>query len=47
MMPDELIPYLLQRLGIKKDSLTEALIMMSLFPIVIFIMLQFFIHDTF
>lgn len=45
MMPDEMIPYLLQKLGIKKDSLLEALIILSLFPILIIIVLQFFIYD--
>ena len=43
MMPDEMIPYLLQKLGVKKDSKLEALIILSLFPILIIIMLQFFI----
>lgn len=43
MMPDEMIPYLLRKLGVRKDSLLEALIILSLFPILIIIMLQFFI----
>lgn len=43
MMPDEMIPYLLRKLGVKEDSLLEALIILSLFPILIIIMLQFFI----
>ena len=47
MMPDEWIPYLLRRLGVKEDSLLEALIIISLFPLIIIIMLQFFIYDTF
>lgn len=47
MMPDEWIPYLLHRLGVKKDSLLESIIMISLFPLMIIIIWQFFNFDEF
>lgn len=46
-MPDEWIPYLLRRLGIKKDSLLEAIIMLSLFPIFVITVFYFFNLDDF
>jgi len=43
MMPDEWIPYLLNRMGIPKDSLLEALIISSLYPLLVILILQFYI----
>lgn len=43
MMPDEWIPYLLNRMGIEKDSLLEALIILSLYPLLVILILQFYI----
>jgi hypothetical protein len=43
MMPDEWIPYLLNRMGIPKDSLLEALIILSLYPLLVILILQFYI----
>jgi len=45
MMPDQWIPYFLNKIGIKKDSLLEALIMISLFPLFIILMLNLFIDS--
>jgi len=43
MLPDHWIPYLINKMGIEKDSLMEALIMISLFPLTIILVLGFFI----
>lgn len=43
MLPDEWIPYLINKIGIEKDSLMEALIMISLVPLTVIIILGFFI----
>ena len=43
MMPDKWIPYLLNRMGIEKDSLVEALIILSLYPLLVILILQFYI----
>lgn len=43
MMPDEWIPYLLNKLGVAKDSLLEALIILSLYPLLVILILQFYI----
>jgi len=45
MMPDQWIPYFLNKIGIKKDSLLEALIMISLFPLFIILMLTLFLNN--
>ncbi len=46
MLPDQWIEYFLHKIGIKKDSLLEALIMVSLFFLIIILMLSFFL-DTY
>ena len=43
MMPDEWIPYLLNKIGVSKDSLLEALIVLSLYPLLVILILQFYI----
>ena len=43
MMPDEWIPYLLNRMGIEKDSLLAALIILSLSPLLVILILQFYL----
>ena len=43
MMPDEWIPYFLNKVGVQKDSLLEALIILSLYPILVILILQFYI----
>lgn len=45
MLPDQWIPYFLNKIGIKKDSLLEALIMISLFPLFIILILNPFIES--
>ena len=43
MMPDEWIPCLLNKIGVPKDSLLEALIILLLYPILVILILQFYI----
>jgi transposase len=43
MLPDQWIPYLINKMGIEKDSLMEALIMISLLPLIVILILGFFI----
>lgn len=43
MMPDEWIPYLLNKMGVAKDSLLEALIVLSFYPLFVVLVLQFYI----
>lgn len=45
MMTDEWIPYLLNRIGIKKDSLTESIIMLLMWPVIVIICLYIFIEN--
>ena len=39
MMPDKWIPYLLNKMGVTKDSLLEALIILSLYPLLVILIL--------
>jgi len=39
MMPDEWIPYLLNKMGIPKDSLLEALIILLFYPLLVILVL--------
>ena len=45
MMTDEWIPYLLNRIGIKKDSLTESIIMLLLLIVMVILCFYVFIEN--
>ena len=46
MMPDEWIPHLLRKMGVKEDSFLEAIIVLTIFPLMVGIALWIFLNDS-
>ena len=46
MMPDEWIPYLLQKMGVKKDSFLEAMIVITISALMTGTFLWIFLNDS-
>lgn len=45
-MPDEWIPHLLRKIGVEEDSFLEAIIVLTLFPLLVGVILWIFLNDS-